>query len=56
MMTKRKGTTLVEWVVAGVIAIAIVGAIAYSIMTSAAVQGGNAKNWVDSISVPASAH
>jgi hypothetical protein len=54
MFSKHQGTSILEWVVTGVLVVAVVGVVAYSIATKGAAEGTSLGNWIDGINVPAS--
>ncbi len=53
MFSNHQGTSILEWVVTGVLVVAVVGVVAYSIATKGAAEGTSLGNWIDGINVPA---
>ena len=54
MIRNHIGDAILEWVVLGVLVIAVVGVVAYSIATAGATEGSNLESWIDGINVPSS--
>jgi len=54
MLRDHVGDAILEWVVLGVLVIAVVGVVAYSIATAGATEGGNLESWIDGLDVPSS--
>lgn len=51
---KHRGDAILEWVVLGVLVIAVVGIVAYSIATNAGTEGTNLASWINGLNVPTS--
>ncbi|MBC8507902.1 MAG: hypothetical protein H8D34_23795 [Chloroflexi bacterium] len=54
MLRNHIGDAVLEWVVLGVLVIAVVGVVAYNIATAGATEGGNLESWIDGLDVPSS--
>lgn len=54
MFRNHIGDAVLEWVVLGVLVIAVVGVVAYNIATAGATEGGNLESWIDGLNVPSS--
>jgi len=47
-----KGQSLVEWLVAAVLVVAVVGTVIYTIANTTATEGGKTNTWIDNIPDP----
>jgi len=51
---RHRGDAILEWVVLGVLVIAVVGIVAYSIANNAGTEGTNLASWIGGLDVPTS--
>lgn len=51
-LRQKEGTTVVEWLVAAFLVVAVVGSIVYGIARTTAGQGGKTDRWIGSIPDP----
>ena len=54
MFRNHIGDSILEWVVLGVLVIAVIGVVAFNIATAGATEGGNLESWIDGLDVPSS--
>ncbi len=51
---EHRGESMLEYIVMGAIALAVLGVAIWSIVQSASAEGSNVANWISGINVPAS--
>ena len=51
---QHRGESMLEYIVMGAIAIAVLGMAIWAVVQSASGQGSNVETWIDGIGVPAS--
>lgn len=51
---KHRGESMLEYIVMGAIALAVLGVAIWGVVQAASAEGGNVSSWISGISVPAS--
>ena len=51
---QHRGESMLEYIVMGAIALAVLGVAIWTVVQSASTEGGNVSTWIDNINVPAS--
>ena len=51
---QHRGESMLEYIVMGAIALAVLGVAIWTVVQSASAEGSNVSNWIDGINVPAS--
>lgn len=50
----HRGKSMLEYIVMGAIALAVLGVAIWTVVQSASTEGGNVSSWINGINVPAS--
>ena len=51
---QHRGVSMLEYIVAGAVAVAVLGVAAWGIAQAGSAEGGDVETWIDGINVPSS--